>query len=291
MLLAALTSVSWGFAFVAIRYGLDSFSAPQLTALRFLVACVPVLWVPRPRIPWTALLLLGLTLFLGQFLLLFLAFSAGLPPGLASVSVQMHVFFTVLLAAVLLREVPTARQVLGMTVAFAGLALIGWSVGAELRAAALLLALAGAFSWAVGNLLLKRLPAVPMVSLVVWCSLVPPLPALLLASRTGGSANLAQALLHASWPSLAAVVYLGVVATVLAYAAWGHLLQRYPAAAVAPFALLSPCTGVLASAAVFGEFFSPLRTGGMALILGGLAVILLPAGWLERVGLAWNRSV
>jgi O-acetylserine/cysteine efflux transporter len=191
---------------------------------------------------------------------------------------------------VFLREVPNARQVLGMSAAFAGLALIGWTVGAELRPAALLLALAGALSWAVGNLVLKRLPRVPMVSLVVWCSLVPPLPALLLASGSGGSANLARAVLDASWPSLAAAVYLGVVATVLAYASWGRLLQRYPAAVVAPFALLSPCAGVLASAAIFGEVFSPLRYAGMALILGGLAVILLPAGWVQRVKPAAGRA-
>ena len=35
MVLAALTSIVWGFAFVAVKVGLDSFSAPQLTAVRF----------------------------------------------------------------------------------------------------------------------------------------------------------------------------------------------------------------------------------------------------------------
>jgi hypothetical protein len=37
-------------------------------------------------------------------------------------------------------------------------------------------------------------------------------------------------LLHASFLSLAAVLYLGLIATVLAYASWGGLLARYPAA-------------------------------------------------------------
>ena len=41
--LAVLTSVIWGLAFVATRIALDSFSPPQLTALRFLIACLPVL--------------------------------------------------------------------------------------------------------------------------------------------------------------------------------------------------------------------------------------------------------
>ena len=101
MLLAALTSTVWGLAFVAMKFGLESFSAPQLTALRFLIASVPVLFVPRPRLPWASLVLIGLTLFAGQFLLLFFAFEEGLPPGLASVTQQMHVLLTVLLSAAL----------------------------------------------------------------------------------------------------------------------------------------------------------------------------------------------
>jgi O-acetylserine/cysteine efflux transporter len=84
MVLAALTSVVWGLAFVATKLALDSFSAPQLTALRFLIACLPVLFVKRPPIAWPSLVLIGLTLFTGQFLLLFFAFAAGMPPGLAS---------------------------------------------------------------------------------------------------------------------------------------------------------------------------------------------------------------
>src|SRR5262245_13315401 len=275
--LAALTSVIWGLAFVAVKLGLESFSPPQLTALRFVIASLPAILVRRPRVSWGSIGLIGLTLFTGQFLLLFFAYSQGMPPGLASVSQQMQAFFTVLLAAVFLGDVPTVRQCVGMATAFAGLLLIGLTTGADLRPMALGLALAGAFSWAVGNILVKRRANVPVFPLVVWASLVPPLPALLVSSVTGGAPPLVEALLRASWLSIAATVYLGVMATTLAYAAWGSLLQRYSTAVVAPFALLAPCTGVVSSALVFREVFSPVRYAGMALILGGLAVILLPA--------------
>jgi O-acetylserine/cysteine efflux transporter len=90
--LAALTSIVWGFGFVAGKVGLESFSAPQLTAVRFLIAGLPVLLVPRPRIPWWSLVLIGMTLFTGQFLLLFFALERGMPPGLASVTQQMQAF-------------------------------------------------------------------------------------------------------------------------------------------------------------------------------------------------------
>jgi O-acetylserine/cysteine efflux transporter len=180
--LAVLTSVIWGIAFVATRIALDSFSPPQLTALRFLIACLPVLFLPRPRISWRQLILIGLTLFAGQFLLMFFAFDNGLPPGVASVTQQMQAFFTVGLAAAFLGEMPTLRQGVGMAIAFAGLILIGLTVDEELRALGLVLAMGAALSWAVGNVLVKRIGDVSMVALVAWLSLVPPIPALALAA-------------------------------------------------------------------------------------------------------------
>jgi O-acetylserine/cysteine efflux transporter len=82
-----------------------------LTALRFLIACLPVLFVSRPNIPWSRLVAIGSTLFTGQFLLLFLAFKQGMPAGLASMTQQSQAFFTVLLAAVFLRGYPACANV------------------------------------------------------------------------------------------------------------------------------------------------------------------------------------
>src|SRR5262249_2097943 len=215
-------------------------------------------------------------------------------PGLASVAVQMHVFFTVLLAAAFLDDRPSRRQGVGIAIAFAGLALIALTATGDLPLRALGLALAGAFSWAIGNVLVKRAADVPILPLVVWASLVPPVPALLASGLLDHGPSLADALGRASWRSIGAALYLGVIATVVAYAIWGRLLQRYPAALVAPFALLAPCTGILTSALVFREVFSPMRYAGMGLILCGLAVVVLRAGRLrdDRRGrqAAWTRD-
>jgi O-acetylserine/cysteine efflux transporter len=276
MALAALVSVVWGLGFPAMKMALEDFTAAQLLALRFLVACVPALWIARPSVPWHAILLVGLTLFAGQFLLLFLAFRIGMPPGLASVTQQTQAFFTVLLAAALLRERPSRREIAGLALGLAGLALIGLTLGGDVSTAALALAIGGAFSWAVGNVAAKRLGAVPMFALVVWCSLVPPLPALLLSALVGEGEALPAAVLQASWASLGAALYLGVFATLVGYALWNDLLRRYPTASVAPFALVAPCVGVVSSALIFGEVFEPERYAGMVLILAGLAVVVLP---------------
>jgi len=160
-----------------------------------------------------------------------------------------------------LREHPTTRQVLGVAVAFAGLVLIVLTIGQDLTIVGFCLAMGSAISWGLGNVLLKRISEVEMLDLIVWLSLVPPLPALALSLLLDGPAGLTRAVSSASW---------------LAYAIWGRLLRRYPAATVTPFALLVPFVGGYSSALVFGERFGPLRLAGMALVLLGIAVIVLP---------------
>lgn len=275
MALAALTAVIWGLAFVASAIALESFSPPHVTALRCLIAALPVLVLPRP-LPWRTLVAIGLPLFAGQWLLLFFAYARGLPAGIASVTQQLQVCFTVLLAAVVLRERPTPRQVAGLAIAFGGIGLIATTVGADLPVLALGLAIAAAFSWGVGNILLKTVGPMPMLPLIAWLCLVPPLPALLVSVIAEGGWTLPAALAAASWPSLAMVIYLGAMSTTLAYVLWSRLLRSYPAAMVAPFALLSPCVGIVSSAIVLGERFRPAQLGGMVLIVIGVAVSVLP---------------
>jgi O-acetylserine/cysteine efflux transporter len=273
LVLAVAVAVLWGAAFVATRIGLDSFSPPQLTVLRFLLAAIPVLVLPRPPISWSTLATIGLTLFAGQFLFQFFGIALGTPVGIAAVVVHAQALFTIVFAAALLGERPTVRQWLGSTLALGGLVLIGLTVGGDLAPGAFLLTLLSPVSFGLGNVLLKRVDAADMPSLIAWLSLIPPLPALALSIVLDGAGALPQALGRSAWSGLVAVLYLGFIATTLAYAMWGALLRRYPATTVGPFALLVPLVGAALSAAVFGERFGPLRLAGMALVLGGLAAM------------------
>ena len=264
-----LVAVIWGFAFVLSRVALDSFSPPELTALRFLIAAIPAVWLGRP-VAWSVLMPLGLTLFAGQFLLQFFGIANGMPPGLASIVVQTQAFFTILFAAIALRERPRPRQIAGVAVAFVGLGVIALTIGGDLSAIGFVLTLGSAISWGIGNVLLKRVGAVDVLRLIVWLSLVPPPPALALAIVLDGPAALGIA--RATWLSVGAVLYLGIVATVFAYGIWGRLLRRYSAATVTPWALLAPIVGAYSSSLVFGERFGSQRLVGMGLVLVGVAL-------------------
>jgi O-acetylserine/cysteine efflux transporter len=227
-------------------------------------------------VPWGILVPIGLTLFTGQFLLQFFGMAAGMPPGLAAIVVQTQALFTILFAALALGERPGRRESGGAALSFAGLALIALTVGRDLTAAGFVLTGLSAVSWGVGNVLVKRLPPVDMLRLMVWLSLIPPLPSLALSLALDGPRAFGTALAASSWLGRGAALYLGLIATVLAYALWGGLLRRYPAATVAPFALLIPFVAAGASSLAFGERFGPLRLAGMALVLAGLAVIVVP---------------
>jgi O-acetylserine/cysteine efflux transporter len=274
IVLAAIAAVLWGLSFIASAVALEALSPPQLTALRFMIAAFPALVVARPPVAWTALVAIGLTLFAGQFLLLFVALATGLPPGLASVTQQTQVFFSVVLAAICLGDKPHRHSVVGMLVAFMGLGLIALSVGRTGPIAALAVGVAAAFSWAIGNVLIKRLGPVPILPLVAWLSLIPPLPALVVSLFYPGP-GLFTAMAGAGWASLGAVLYLGLAATLISYAIWGRLLTMYPTSVVAPFTLLVPVIGVTASALLLGERFTMLRASGMVLILCGVAVAII----------------
>ena len=261
---------------MATRIGLDELSAPQLAAARFLIAAVPALVLVRPRVPWSTFIAVGLTLFAGQFLLQFFGIAGGMPPGLAAIVVQTQALFTIVFAATALGERPTARETVGLLLGLAGLVAIALTVGADLTLVGFVFTLGSAISWAIGNLLLKRLPPMPTLPLMVWLSLVPPIPALGLSLALDGPGASVRAMAALSWRAVAAVLYLGGVATVVAYAIWGDLLRRYPAAAVAPFALLVPFVAAAGSMLVFGERFGPVRLLGMVLVLFGLGVIVVP---------------
>ncbi|RAI46071.1 EamA family transporter [Rhodoplanes roseus] len=275
-LLALLVAGIWGVAFVFTKLGLDSFSPLMLAALRFSASALPLLVVPRPRVAFGVTIAIGLTLFVGQFMFLFLGITHGVPPGLAAVILQTQSMFTVALAAAIFHQYPTGRQTASLVVAAAGLACIGGTIGQEFDVWALLLMLGSPLSFAIGNLLLRKAGQSDMVALMSWLSLVPPLPCLALALALEGPAAIGESLVAAPWIAWVSVLYLGFAGTTIAFAAWGALLRRYGVATIAPFALLVPFIGAFASSLVFGERFGPLRLAGMALVLVGLAILMVP---------------
>jgi O-acetylserine/cysteine efflux transporter len=276
VVLALVVAIIWGEAFIATKFGLGNFSPLQLMIGRFLIASIPAIFLPRPDISWGNFILIGLTLFTGQFAFQFFGMVNGTPPGLSAVIVQAQAFVTVLLSALMLGERPTATQAAGMLMVLAGLVMVGTTAGNNLTITGFILSVCSAMSWGVGNVLVKRVGSNDVFSLMAWLSFVPLVSALFASFVVEGPDSLLKAALSASAVSLSAVAYLGILATLIAYAIWGTLLRLYPSAVIVPFALLVPCVGAFSSAVIFDERFEPLRLTGMVGMVVGVAVIVLP---------------
>jgi O-acetylserine/cysteine efflux transporter len=280
LLLALVVIIVWGLNFVVIKIGLHDMPPMLLGALRFMLAAFPaILFVRRPQIPLRWLLLYGLTISLGQFAFLFYAMSVGMPAGLASLVLQSQAFFTLLFAALLLGERLRVANLFGLWVAAAGLLLIGLQGDRLMTMAGFFLTIGAASMWALGNIVTRRLGKVNLVGLVVWGSLVPPLPFLALSWLLEGPEAIEAALRGISLDSILVLIYLAFGATILGYGLWSRLLSRYPASQVAPFSLLVPVVGLTSSALLLDERLGPLQVLGALLVMLGL-LINVCGGWL-----------
>ena len=290
--LALLVIVVWGLNFAVIKVGVAGVPPLLLGALRYLLAAFPaLLFVKPPKVPLRLYLLYGMTMAVGQFALLFTAIHIGMPSGLASLVLQSQSFFTLLLAAWWLREKWQGNQVAGLALAGCGLVLIGSAHGASMPLAGFALTVAAAAMWGCGNIVTRavgRYGPMNQLAFVVWASLVPPLPLLLLSAWLEGPQAMATALTHFSGTAFAALAYLAWAATLFGYGVWTALLSRYPANRIAPFSLLVPVVGLTTGWLVFGEVLKPVHFAGGALLMAGLLVNLFGARLFAR--LKWQAS-
>lgn len=281
--LALVVIVAWGLNFVVIKVGLDGVPPMLLGALRFSLAALPaIFFIKRPALPLRWLLAYGLTISLGQFAFLFSAMAVGMPAGLASLVLQSQAFFTLFLAALLLGERLRASNLLGLLIAAAGLLLIGLQSGGAMTLAGLALTICAAVMWGTGNIITKKVGRVDLLALVVWGSLIPPLPFFALSWLLEGPALIESSLRGISLSSILAIVYLAFVATLLGYGLWSRLLSRYPASQIAPFSMLVPVIGLSSSAWLLDEKLSPLQMAGALLVMGGLLVNVFGARLFGR---------
>jgi len=179
LVLALVVAVCWAVNFVVIDIGLESFPPLLFAALRFGLTAFPAIsFVPRPDVRWRAVVAVGLFIGVGQFGVLFVAMNTGLPAGLASVIAPLQPVFTIPFAVIALGERPSLRQVIGVSLAIAGLGAIavGRARGVPLQAVAL--GVASAASWGCGNVVTRAARPKRPFSLLVWSSVVAPLPLL-----------------------------------------------------------------------------------------------------------------
>lgn len=283
-LLAALVAVIWGVNFLVIDWGMAGVPPLLFLAFRFVAVALPAVFlVSRPQVSWRLLAVVGLTMSLGQFSLLYLALDQGMPPGLAGLVLQAQVVFTVVLSTAALREVPTVQQVVGVLLGTAGLLVIAAGRGGNVPLLALVLTLLAALSWATGNVVVRAAKVRGGLSVTVWSALVVPVPALALALAVDGRRGVADGLAAFGWQAALSTAYTAVLASLVGYAIFNSLLARWPAAAVVPWILLVPVVSMTAAWVLLGDTPALGEVAGGVVMLVGLVVTLRPAAAAPRV--------
>jgi len=303
-LLALAIVFVWGTNFVVIRVGLNALPPLFFATLRFVFVFAPAaLFLRKPKVAWSNLALYGVCIGLFQFGLLFIAMKGHISPGLASLVIQMQVFFTIALAMIRTGERLKPHQMAAFALAIAGMGVIAAHNGQGTSILGVALVLLAAMGWALGNqasreagqgatgnperslaTAWRRGPAgatkqINMLAYVVWAALFSVPPLLILSLLMEGPTAILDGIHRATPITWAAVLWQSAGNTMFGYACWGWLLSRYPAATVAPVSLLVPVFGFGASAAILHEPLPAWKIGATLLIMAGLAVNLL---WRPR---------
>jgi O-acetylserine/cysteine efflux transporter len=275
--LAIVIVVVWGVNFVIIDIGLRQFPPLLFAALRFALVAIPgIFFVSRPPVRWRWIVAVGLFLGVGNFGLLFLGMHLGMPAGLSSLVLQSQAMFTMILATVLLHERLTAPQALGTIVATLGLVVIAFGTSGTVPLGPFLLVLGGATSWAAANVCTRISQAPAGLGLLVWSSVIPPLPLTALSLFVEGQQNIVYALTTFELAPISSLLYLVVLATLFGFGAWNTLLRHYPANVVAPYSMAVPVVGMASAWVLLGERPDATEFTGAAVILLGLSVIIWP---------------
>lgn len=284
--LAALT-VGWGFNWPMIKLALTempvlSFRSVCLlggAAGLFATAAYARLSLQVPRGQWGRLLLIALFNITGWSLCT--VYGIGyMSSGRAAILSYTMPLWGILLSAWLLKERLTARRVLGVGLGMGAMLLLLSNELQAVQAApkGTLLMLAGALSWAIGTVLMKRYPVgLPVVSLTAWQLLLGGIP--IFAGALAFDLDSLRPL--SLWPAVA-LAYNVLVAFVFCHWAWVKIATTVPVGVSSLSTLMIPVVGVFSGMLVLAERPHWQDYAALGLVLLALATVMLPPGSLRR---------
>ncbi len=267
--------VVWGVNNAGAKLATEALPPLLVGGVRFLVALVILLPFIKPPFPdWRGFLPVILIMGPIHFGLVYWGFALAHNLSLFSVSLQLWIPLTALYAWLILREAMPRLAIGGMVVAFAGVAFMTLDPRAAGDVKAVLVGLVASNFWALGTVLVRRLPPVRALK-VQGCVSLAAAPILLISAfatepHLGASAKAASPLVWAS------IVYAGAVSSVGATVALFWLVQRREAGRFSPYLLTTPLVSSALGVSFFGDVLTPrLIIGGLATLVGVALVALV----------------
>ncbi|HLW74009.1 MAG TPA: DMT family transporter [Gammaproteobacteria bacterium] len=278
---AGLTLLLWSSSYAAIRFGLQVFTPGEVAFLRFAIAAlffaVPValgLIKLPPRSEWPGVIVLVLIGNTVYHLCLGYAMTR-ISAGAAAVVISTVPSVSAVLAVLRLKEHISARAVTGLAVAFAGTLLVtlgrGHSVQFEPMALLVLVSvLCSSIFFVFQKPVLARVDALGFNAAMTFVTALSFLPF---------SFELPHKLAAVPPAEIGAMLYLGLLPTVVGYLSWSWALARAPASRVTSFLYLQPVLACVIAFFWLGEIPTWLTVmGGVLAIVG---VVLATARGLK----------
>ena len=278
--LLSLVSVIWGGSFIAARIALRELSPVSLATLRFGLVAVFFLFVlaalPRYRAPWRSLprlMFFGLLAVTFYFILQY-GGVARTSASLSAVVITLSPLVVVLLSRAFLHESLTASQIAGIVLATAGALLLvtrgSLEVGGSDYWLGILFLVLDVLAWGVYNIIGKRaLHVQHPTTLTSYMMILGALGLIPFAIADGGLA----AVPHLSASAWAAVAYLVILSTIVAYLAYNYALQILPASRAGVFQYLNPVAAVLFAHLLLSEPLTIVTVIGGSLAIGGVYLV------------------
>lgn len=271
----ALICLIWASNNIVSKYVVSGLSVPPMfyAAVRFAVVTLAVSpWLlPMPRPRWR-LVIVALLMGGGNFALLFIGLKTATPSAAAVVG-QLGVPITTLLSMLMLDEKIRWRRGIGIALTFVGAMTVMWDPHGFRVSTGLLFVVAAALLGSLGAVMMKQMDGVKPLQFQAWVGFASfwPLAALSAWLEPGQ----VGAGLAAGWTLVGAVLYSGLVVSVVAHTIYYALIQRYEANLISPLTLMTPLATIGLGVLILHDPFGPRMAVGTVVALAGVLVIAL----------------
>ena len=273
-LIASLVPIFLGFGFVIAKPAMEHFPPILLMGLRFtFAASILIWWFPIPRGYLKQIFIASLIANTLQYSVTYTGLNL-IDASAAVLLVQTEVPFGVLFAYFMLKEKPTIRSLIGITIAFVGVYILTGSPNLEGKFLGIFLTILGSAIWALGQVLVKPLSKeISPLTLVAWLAIFSGPILIFLSSIIDG--NTINYIKSANFNSWAIAFYLGFFMQPVTYGCFYYVLKNNPLYKVLPIVTMGiPLTGLLAAILLLGEKpTTELYLGGFIILIGVILIL------------------
>ncbi|MDR3429531.1 drug/metabolite exporter YedA [Silvimonas sp.] len=275
ILCLAIVYVVWGSTYLGIRVGLEGFPPLLLAAIRMTTAgCLLLGWFKWRKVVWPSARQWKNGIIIGTMMMSigngFVCLAEqSVPSGLAALLVASGPVFAILFGW-LFGTRPKVMEWLGVGLGITGVALLNFDASAAASPGGVILVVIAAATWSFATILQPRLD-MPKGGMSAGVQMLGGGVMLFIMSQIHGEHLPA----HIPAASIGALLYLITFGSIMAYSAFVYVINHSRPALATSYAYVNPVVAVLLGAAFAGESISLPLLGGMAVILAGVALIVI----------------